>query len=245
MGPAVPPRIASLLDLVGLVYASALDLGRLPAAFAAIRRQIGAPASEVVQVLPIACALADQAGRCVERNASFDVAAGTVGLRLAIGRILFADPALHGVWETALSDTDMTALPHGFLAAGDGGTPWRIHLLPLQPHDSEDVLPSGKAVLVVLEELATAAAQPAIRSQTRLTNAEQEVLSSMLQGLPAKAIATRRGSSVNTIRSQIMAILDKTGHRSQKELMASVGNSTFGSAGQYASVTSQASNPVY
>jgi DNA-binding CsgD family transcriptional regulator len=61
----------------------------------------------------------------------------------------------------------------------------------------------------------------------RLTHAELQVLAGLLKGLPAKAIAGKRNASVNTVRSQIMAILEKTGFRSQKELIASFGNSSF------------------
>ncbi|HZN48826.1 MAG TPA: helix-turn-helix transcriptional regulator, partial [Ramlibacter sp.] len=74
--------------------------------------------------------------------------------------------------------------------------------------------------------------------QARLTRAELEVLASLLTGLPAKTIAVQRGASVNTVRTQIMAILEKTGFRSQRELIASFGGtvasgfveSTFGHA---------------
>jgi DNA-binding CsgD family transcriptional regulator len=61
----------------------------------------------------------------------------------------------------------------------------------------------------------------------RLTRAEAEVLAGLLKGLPAKTIAARRNASVHTVRSQIMAILEKTGYNSQKELMASFGTSAL------------------
>jgi DNA-binding NarL/FixJ family response regulator len=63
--------------------------------------------------------------------------------------------------------------------------------------------------------------------KARLTRAEVEVLAGLLKGLPAKTIATRRSASVNTVRSQIVAILDKTGYNSQKELIASFGASAL------------------
>jgi hypothetical protein len=41
-------------------------------------------------------------------------------------------------------------------------------------------------------------------------------------------IAAQRGASVHTVRSQIVAVLEKTGYRTQRELVASVhGNSGF------------------
>jgi DNA-binding CsgD family transcriptional regulator len=83
-------------------------------------------------------------------------------------------------------------------------------------------------ILVVFDELP--ALQPPnardVAGVAGLTRAEFEVMASLLQGLPAKAIAARRSAAVNTVRSQISTILQKTGHNSQKELIASFGNSS-------------------
>jgi len=51
------------------------------------------------------------------------------------------------------------------------------------------------------------------------------VMSGLLKGWPAKVIASHRSASVNTVRSQIVAILEKTGFKTQKELMACFSNS--------------------
>lgn len=88
------------------------------------------------------------------------------------------------------------------------------------------VLPHFQQASLIGAKLARAtgtADRPALPTKkARLTPAEAEILSAMLQGLPAKAIAIRRGASFNTVRSQIVAILDKTGHHSQRELIASM-----------------------
>jgi DNA-binding CsgD family transcriptional regulator len=55
-----------------------------------------------------------------------------------------------------------------------------------------------------------------------LTPAELEVMSDLMQGHSAKAIASQRDKSVNTVRCQITSILNKTGNRSQRELIARV-----------------------
>lgn len=70
-----------------------------------------------------------------------------------------------------------------------------------------------------------AAAQPTIVPACQpLTKAELEVLASLLRGQTAKVIARTRGASLNTVRSQITAILAKTGRHTQKELIAAFGN---------------------
>jgi DNA-binding NarL/FixJ family response regulator len=55
---------------------------------------------------------------------------------------------------------------------------------------------------------------------TRLTEAEEAVKALVMQGLSAKDIARKRGSSFNTVRSQIQTVLEKSGKRSQRELIA-------------------------
>jgi DNA-binding CsgD family transcriptional regulator len=69
-------------------------------------------------------------------------------------------------------------------------------------------------------------------SSRPLTKAELEVLASLLLGQTAKVIARGRGASVNTVRSQITSILGKTGHHTQKELIASFSASAFDASGQ-------------
>lgn len=59
-----------------------------------------------------------------------------------------------------------------------------------------------------------------LRVQYRLTSAELEVFALLLQGCSVKQIATLRGVGVATVRSQINALFDKTGRRSQRELIA-------------------------
>jgi DNA-binding CsgD family transcriptional regulator len=89
-------------------------------------------------------------------------------------------------------------------------------------------------ILVVMEERSSsnsAAANSLVAASTRnLTPAENEVLSGLMRGHTAKLIARARGASVNTVRSQITTILEKTGHHTQKELIASFGSSTFGAS---------------
>jgi DNA-binding CsgD family transcriptional regulator len=59
-----------------------------------------------------------------------------------------------------------------------------------------------------------------IHPEMNLTPAELEVMSDLMQGHSAKAIASQRDKSVNTVRCQITSILNKTGNRSQRELIA-------------------------
>jgi DNA-binding CsgD family transcriptional regulator len=205
----------------------------------------GASAVEMMRALPVPCLFTDQAGRCIERNRAFDEALEALPMRLALGRVRFADTDMQSAWEAALSDTHATAVEHTFTAGPPGGRQWQVHLIPLHWRllggDSLD----NKMILAVLQAKA-AQAQPAVDSLTsaaRLTQAELEVATGLLHGLSAKVIARERGASVNTVRSQIMAILDKTGFKSQRELIAAVGTSTLGAGAFGASSLPRASQP--
>ena len=195
----------------------------------------GDAAAEMLRVLPMPCLFTDGEGRCIERNEAFNGMADLLSVRLIVGRVRFTDPDLQATWETALSDTYLTAAGQTIVTTAANGRSWRIHLVPLR-----SVLQGGdeidaKMIMAVFDErpLEALVPQEVIDSTARLTRAELEVLAGLLQGLPAKAIASQRGASVNTVRAQIMAILDKTGHSSQRELMASFSSSTFGNSSSF------------
>lgn len=193
-------------------------------------------AAEMLRVLPIPCLFTDVAGRCIDRNQSFGRAVEQLSLRLVVGRVRFSNPHLQTTWERALSETHSTALGQVILASAAGGRQWLVHLIPLHSVAKEgDGAFENKTIMAVFEEKAVEV-QPmpqSLPSTARLTPAELEVLGMLLQGLSAKAIASLRGASVNTVRSQIMAILDKTGHNSQRELIAAFGASSFGASSSF------------
>jgi DNA-binding CsgD family transcriptional regulator len=60
-------------------------------------------------------------------------------------------------------------------------------------------------------------------AEHRLTPAETQILALVLQGLAAKEIARARNASEHTVRTQLKAILHKTGTHSQRQLVARVG----------------------
>jgi DNA-binding CsgD family transcriptional regulator len=216
---------AALRQLLPHVHKAHLIRSRLDHHAAA-----GASAVEMLRALPVPCLFTDQAGRCIERNQAFDQALEALSVRVAVGRVRFADTDLQSTWEAALADTHATAVEHTFMAGPAGGQQWQVHLIPLHWRLLGSDALDSKMILVMFEAKA-GQAQPALgafTSSARLTQAELEVATSLLHGLSAKVIARERGASVNTVRSQIMAILDKTGFKSQRELIAAVGTSTLG-----------------
>ncbi|HUR88054.1 MAG TPA: helix-turn-helix transcriptional regulator [Ramlibacter sp.] len=188
-------------------------------------------ATDLVEMFPLPCVLTDSAGRSIERNEAFGDFMDAVGMRVSLGRMIFEDPYTQDSWHVALKEIQLTAVRQSLLVASADGSQWRVHLVPTQcPLEDGDV-PDRALILVMAESLALGsevALDRALHEEARpLTPAESEVLNALLQGHSAKVIANSRGASVNTVRSQIMTILDKTGHHNQKSLMAAYAPSGF------------------
>jgi len=185
----------------------------------------------LLQALPFPCLLTDEAGRNLDRNAAFASLMAMLSIKTVTGRVRFGEPALQVRWQAALAQMQETppAKPSA-LAASAGGRHWKFNLIALHKVLDTDVPEHSRQILVVCEEQAAASNADAVAKAGRLTKAEQGVLGGLLQGQTAKAIARERGASVNTVRSQITAILQKTGRNTQKELIASFGASSFGAS---------------
>jgi DNA-binding CsgD family transcriptional regulator len=186
-------------------------------------------AAQMVRLLPTPCLLTDEAGRCIERNPSFDKVLAMLPGSLRNGRVVFDDPFLQDSWRQALVEGHATAETQSLLANATRGSQWKVHVVPAPCLDSLGDPTPRRLMFVFFEKLAATATQTRTLPSSRpLTKAELEVLASLLLGHTAKIIARSRGASVNTVRSQITSILGKTGHHTQKELIASFSASTFG-----------------
>lgn len=189
---------------------------------------------DLLDVLPLPTLITDGAGRAIDRNDAFGDFMEAASLRITTGRLRFDDPYLQDSWQVALSEVDTTAVRQSLIAASHEGRLWRVHLVPLRcALDPAD--PSERQMILAVAEQQAAPAEAMLdhvvgETSRPLTPAEQEVLNAMLQGHTAKVIANARGASVNTVRSQIMAILEKTGHHNQKALMAAFAPSGFRSS---------------
>ena len=179
-------------------------------------------AADALQHVPIACVVTDASGRCLENNECFRALRQPLPFQLVMGRVRFRQADWQSRWEEALRTVHATGLGCTLGALGAADSPWSIKLKPLTAQRDN----------VILATFAPQAADAAeslqlLETRSKLTRAEQEVMAGLLKGLQAKTIALYRGASVHTVRSQIMAILDKTGYNSQKELIASFASSNF------------------
>lgn len=202
---------------------------------------------DLIEMLPLPCVITDGAGRAVERNDTFGEFMDAAALRMVTGRLRFDDPYLQDSWQLALSEVEATAVRQTLLATAADGRQWQVHLVPLRFVIEVEQAAERQMILAVVERQAASVGVPLeqmIGDTARpLTPAEQEVLDSVLQGHSAKVIATARGASVNTVRSQITAILEKTGHHNQKSLMAAFAPSGFRSSSFASSLNTPQGRP--
>ena len=192
------------------LMAARLQLARAEAA-AAVLQQLGLPAIVL-----------DVRGRAVVVNGLAEALSGTV-LWGAHDRVALSDPVAEAQLRVALSGLDPEAGPtvRSFAVRGDPATPaMAAHLLPLRGHALD--LFAGAAAMLVLTPATAPHAPPLdlIQSLFDLTAAEARVARSLAGGERIDDIAAAGGVSRNTVRSQLQALMDKTGSRRQADVVA-------------------------
>lgn len=157
--------------------------------------------------------LLDEAGRIVWANAAaqLSIAIGRSGLGREGGVLCPQDPSLSARWRAGLARA--VAGQATMLVLAGRGVRVSIVLAPWR---------GGPREARVVGTLAPCDAHE--RNALRLyacahglSPSETEVLVALARGATPKAVAQRRGSSEGTVRSQVKAILLKTGHHGIRE----------------------------
>ena len=186
--------------------------------------------ADALQQVPIACMVTDASARCLETNDCFRRLQQPLPFQLVMGRLRFRQADWQSRWEEALRTVEATGVGCTLDALGAAVEPWSVTLKPLPPAQARGAIAQRENLILALFTPQHADATESLQrleTRSKLTRAEQEVMVGLLKGHQAKTIALDRGASVHTVRSQIMAILDKTGYSSQKELIASFASSNF------------------
>jgi DNA-binding CsgD family transcriptional regulator len=105
----------------------------------------------------------------------------------------------------------------------DGAAAFVAHVIPLR-RTARDIISRGEAALV-LSPVTLPQAPPVelVQSLFDLTPAEARVARGLAAGGTAEEIASKGGVSLNTIRTQVRGVLEKTGCRRQAEIVALLG----------------------
>ncbi len=149
----------------------------------------------------------------------------STGLRVSANRLGCTVPALASLLVRrvraacdAMPQVDPVPL---YMTDESGRASIEMHVVPLQPHLAADVMPAQPMAMVLLRCPFYRTEWP--RSAHRpygLTHAEMAALAAMIEGLTPGEHAERSGIRISTVRSQIKAILAKTGCRRIAEVVA-------------------------
>jgi DNA-binding CsgD family transcriptional regulator len=182
-------------------------------------------AQTILRSLPIAALLVDDRGRLLESNLASGEVLRDLGTSFSHGVVRLADPESDAAWRHTTQCVARTRVAATAELPGSAAGSWKAHFLPCgllsRSRDAAE-----RRLLLVVFELAHRSVQARaekLRPRFGLTSAETEVLALLLQGVAPKHIASRRGASVTTVRSQMSSIFGKTSCRSQRELIAALG----------------------
>ena len=166
--------------------------------------------TEALELIGLPAAVLDGLGRALAANTLIEAMTTHVAW-LPGDRLGLVDPVAAGMLRQALSSVRVGASPGGrsFPAYGaDRTAPVVAHVIPTSGASRE--LFSGGLGLIVLGSLRGVEA-PIVRALYDLTPAETAVAMLLAQGLAPTEIGARRGVSLETVRNQIKALLQKTG----------------------------------
>jgi DNA-binding CsgD family transcriptional regulator/PAS domain-containing protein len=160
-------------------------------------------------------------GRLLHANPAAEALLQRRRMRLAAGGIALPDLAQRARLQALLRVVDQGG-GHLRDMPADGAGPILLQVAPLPAslRPPGFAIPPGGVALVTLRDLAPPAPPPGLLAEALgLTRAEAEVAALLLDQLSGSEVARRRGTSEETVRSQIAALQAKTGARNQRELL--------------------------
>jgi DNA-binding CsgD family transcriptional regulator len=178
--------------------------------------------SATLGAVGLAAAVLASDGKALASNALIDAIPEGVQAR-AFGRLGFADKAADRLLREALDHVDVqdSGTVRSFPVRGTDGQAILIaHVIPVRL-SARDIFSRSAAVLVLTPvALPTAAPVELVQSLFDLTPAEARVARNLAAGKTADAIADDGGVSINTVRAQVRAVLEKTGCGRQVDVVA-------------------------
>ena len=174
--------------------------------------------------LAIPTFLLDLDGAGVECSDEVEKLSGAV-LWGANDRLVLADGDANELLQSALASLDKHSAVQSFAIKDDEGRPTHVaHLVPISG-SAHDVFAKGYAVLALnpIDRKARPSAE-LLRSLFDLTAAEAGVARELGAGLSVEAIAEKGGVSINTVRTQVRKIMEKTGSQRLPEMVSLVSN---------------------
>jgi DNA-binding CsgD family transcriptional regulator len=197
-------------------------LGRAALMSSRMRLEQAKTISDTLGAVGLAAAVLDSDGNALAVNTLIDAMPDVVQAR-AFGRLGFGDRAAHRLLTDAITRAEAGAEGgvRSFPVRGADGEPALIaHVIPVRL-SARDIFSRSAAVLVLTPvALPTAAPVELVQSLFDLTPAEARVARNLAAGKTADDIAGDGGVSINTVRAQVRAVLEKTGCGRQADVVA-------------------------
>jgi DNA-binding CsgD family transcriptional regulator len=172
--------------------------------------------------------LLDSVGRIVYMNRSAEeILSSADGLMLRRNKVIATNPTQQSKLRLLIGAAIASAQtsppsPAGAIALErrSGHRPLFVRVLPLRVDLERGQMPPGHALLLIADpDVAVKDPTDFLKDLFSLTTAEIEVAVSLRAGLSLTEIAAARRVSIETVRSQIKSILQKTNTRRQGDLI--------------------------
>jgi DNA-binding CsgD family transcriptional regulator len=196
---------------------------------ALLRRKLAEKAAQqpdfwrLIEHLPSPAFLMDGRSELLLMNPSAGPAIHEMPVTLAGRFIRFNRSDEHAQWLQLLAQSRSSdGVPRCLVVQSQPNVTWKLGIVPLRYLVTRSDAADEGLCVVFAERIGGPSArqiQEFARS-TGLSAAEAEVLSLLLGGFAPKSIARERGSSINTVRTQIASVLSKSGCSTQRELFA-------------------------
>jgi DNA-binding CsgD family transcriptional regulator len=180
--------------------------------------------TEALGMLALPGAVLRGAGKLYTANAAFEALMPGL-IRDRRERLYLADDDADRLLAAALARVSLPGSPAAAVnsipvAAGEGGLPYILHLLPIRGV-ANDVFTQATALLIVTPvDRAAVPTADVLQGLFDLTPAEARIARGIAAATSIDALATAQGVTRETVRSQLKTVLAKTGVNRQSELVS-------------------------
>ncbi len=214
-GPVEGERIAALDSLRPHIARGAMMSTRL-------QLERAAAVGETLGAIGLAAAVLNEAGTVLAANPALEAMTGRLHWR-AFGRLSLSDKTADRLLRDAIEQIEMNSdrQVRSFPVRGVGDEPSLVaHVLPIRL-SARDIFIRSAAVLVLTPvSLPETASVELVQSLFDLTPAEARVARGLARGRTVDDIAAESDVTVNTVRTQVRGVLEKTGCTRQVEIVA-------------------------
>lgn len=213
------PAGAFLPDEITWLDSLRPHLGRSIALTSRLRMQQAQTAMATLQMIGVPAAIISGNRTVTVTNALFDTLAGSVFMASAFGRLKLRDARADRVLQSILSARmDMPTI-RSIPVTSMGTVIGVLHAIPAC-RQANDILGAGGTLLVLAQPKETASVDREwLRWLYDLSPAEANVASKLTRGLTIEDIACEVGNSQATIRTQVKAVLSKSGFKRQADFV--------------------------